>query len=69
MCVCGSWLLYPPYRDILSPASNVVSFAGDWDILSSQESEEFHDAWRVFGAASKLPPEQWPEDTLHAAGL
>ena len=41
----------------------MVSFAGDWDILSSQESEEFHDAWRVFGAASKLPPEQWPEDT------
>ena len=63
MCVCGSWLLYPPYRGILSPTSNVVSFAGDWDILSSQESEEFHDAWRVFGAASKLPPEQWPEDT------
>lgn len=63
VCVCGSWLLYPPYRGILSPTSNVVSFAGDWDILSSQESEEFHDAWRVFGAASKLPPEQWPEDT------
>ena len=63
VCVCGSWLLYPPYRGILSPTSNVVSFAGDWDILSSQESEEFHDAWRVFGAASKLSPEQWPEDT------
>ena len=60
VCVCGSWLLYPPYRGILSPTSNVVSFAGDWDILSSQESEEFHDAGGCSARPASCPRSSGP---------
>lgn len=63
VCVCGSWLLYPPYKEILSPTSNVVNFIGDWDVVAWKDSDSFEDAWRVFNADSKKPPEQWPEDT------
>ena len=63
MCVCGSWLLYPPYRGILSPASNVVSFAGDWDILSSQESAGIPRRLAGVRRGASCAPEQWPEDT------
>lgn len=63
VCQCGSWLLYPPYREILSPASNIVSFQGDFDIAFSQEEEKFHDAWRVFGADYEKPAAELPEKT------
>ena len=63
MCQCESWLLYPRNREILSPASNIIGFLGDWDIVQSGETPEFHDAWRVFGADYKKPLDQLPERT------
>lgn len=63
VCVCGSWLLYPPYREILSPQSNIVSFQGDFDLACAEEEAIFHDAWRVFGAAYQAPPQLLPERT------
>lgn len=63
VCVCNSWLLYPPYKEILSPTSNVVSFSEDWDVISGTDTETFDDAWRVFLADSEKAPEQWSEDT------
>lgn len=63
VCQCESWLLYPRNREILSPASNIIGFLGDWDIVQSGETPEFHDAWRVFGADYKKPLDQLPERT------
>lgn len=63
VCQCGSWLLYPPYREILSPTSNIVSFQEDFDIAFSEEEEKFHDNWRVFGADFEKPVAELPEKT------
>ena len=63
ICVCHSWLLYQPYADILSPASNIVGFQGDFDILYSEDTEEFGDCWRLYGADYQKPVEQYPENT------
>ena len=60
---CSSWLLYPAHEQMLPPTSNIVGFIHDFDMLSSSTSDTFGNAWRVFGPASKLPLEQWPEDT------
>ena len=63
MCVCHSWLLYPPYGEILSPTSNIVSFQRDFDITGQEASEEFDDSWRLFGGDYKKPLEDLPERT------
>lgn len=63
VCVCYSWLLYPEYRKILSPTSNIVSFAGDFEILGQIDEKEFGDAWRVFGADYQNPLGELPEKT------
>ena len=63
VCVCDSWLLYPRNREILSPTSNIVSFSSDFDVIRWKESEEFHDAWRVFGGEYQNPPADLPENT------
>lgn len=62
-CLCHSWLLDPAIPHILPESSNIVSFQKDFHIISTEESAEFHDCWRVFGAASQRPLEQLPEDT------
>ena len=62
VCVCHSWLLYPAYKNILKPGSNIASFMEDFHIIEA-ESGEFGDAWRVFGPQHTLPAAELPEDT------
>lgn len=61
-CMCHSWLLYPEYKKILKPGSNIASFMEDFDIIET-ETGEFGDAWRVFGPQHTLPAAELPEDT------
>lgn len=63
VCVCHSWLLYQPYADILSPTSNIVDFQKDFDILYSEDTEEFGDCWRLYGADYQKPVAEYPENT------
>ena len=63
ICICHSWLLFPEYKSILSPKSNIVSFMGDFDVFASHEQENFEDGWRVFADKSQLPPKKLPENT------
>ncbi len=60
---CGSWLIYPPYKDFLPENSNILKFIGDFEIVEAHESEKFGDAWRVFGKYGYKSPKHWPEDT------
>lgn len=62
-CVCHSWLLYPDYAPLLVPGSNILSFQQDFEIIGKDVYEEFGDDWRLFGADSKKPLADWPEDT------
>ena len=59
---CHSWLLYGDNRKIFPAHLNMVDFMNDWDLIKSEDSDEFHDAWRIFsrdfdGDVSKLPQE------------
>jgi len=60
--VCDSWLLYPPHREFLQNPG-ILGFMDDFEIMLSAEQAGFPDAWRVFGSAHTLPPEEWPRDT------
>ena len=61
--VCHSWLLFTPYKQILSPTSNIVDFMGDFDIIKIEETQRFGDAWRIFGADAEKEPQNLPEKT------
>lgn len=63
LLVCNSWLLYPGHAEFLPSNSNILDFMKDFDIIDSDESDDFKDSWRVFGKACSLPPQQWPRDT------
>lgn len=61
--VCSSWLLYKGLRDILPPGSNILDFMKDFDVVSSADTDQFDDGWRIFGKYCGLPPERLPADT------
>lgn len=63
VCICHSWLLYPEYKGILSPNSNIVSFMGDFDVFASHDQEKFKDGWRVFADQSEKAAKDLPENT------
>lgn len=59
---CSSWLLYPPYIDVFGENSNTAAFIGNFKIISTTETDDFGDAWRIFskdfdGNADNLPAE------------
>lgn len=60
---CGSWLLYPRHREFLPERLNIRRFMDDFEIISSDEKDDFHDGWRIFGFESDLPFDQLPRDT------
>lgn len=65
VCDCGSWLLYPPYKNAFHKNSNVVDFMKDFDICHVHDDKpgDFGDAWRLFGDSYQKPLEEWYEDT------
>ena len=60
---CNSWLLYPRHREFLPEEMNIRSFIEDFELIAWKESEKFDNAWRVFGKAAELPPQELPRDT------
>lgn len=60
---CNSWLLYPKHTEFLPHNSNILGFMSDFDIVQSNESDTFSNAWRVFGKYYTNPPEQLPVKT------
>ncbi len=62
VCMCHSWLLYPEYKNILKPGSNIADFQSDFDIIRV-DTEDFSDAWRVFGPDHAKPAQELPERT------
>lgn len=60
---CHSWLLFPKHLEFLPPHLNIRKFIGDFELISSEETEEFGDIWRVFGRYADLPYDKLPRDT------
>lgn len=69
VCLCSSWLLYPPYGQALAEGSNVRDFARDFTLLRQAPSPDFADGWRVFGRDWQHPVEELPENTAMQRGL
>jgi hypothetical protein len=46
--MCESWFLDPRYREVLSPESNLLKFAGELNLYPTREERE-EGFWRVFG--------------------
>ena len=63
VCSCGSWLLYPGYKNAFPEGSNVLDFMEDWDIVRVRDDEHFGDAWRLFGKNHDKPTAELPEDS------
>jgi len=63
ICICHSWLLHSSTKEILPAQSNTVSFVNDFEILSEEDFNEFHDLWRVFGDQKGRPFSELPENT------
>lgn len=66
--VCHSWLLYPPYRQLLAPTSNILDFANDFYIYAVDEVP-FANGWRIFGGDFQRPLEALPEETSLQRGF
>lgn len=49
VCFCHSWLLFEGNRQIFPATMNLVDFMNDWDIIQSEEIDDYYDAWRLFG--------------------
>ncbi len=60
---CGSWLLYKEHYSFLPKHLNILRFMDDFEILESSDSDDFGDAWRVFGRYADEKPEDLPTDT------
>lgn len=60
---CGSWLLFPKQREFLPKNSNILKFMDNFEIVESNESNSFDDAWRIYGRYAALPCEKLPRDT------
>lgn len=60
---CGSWLLYPKHEEFLPKNLNILLFMRDFEIVRFSESDDFGNAWRVFGKHADLPPKELPRDT------
>ncbi len=61
--VCHSWLLFPRNREVLSPDSNLYSFISDYDILKTEEYDDYSEAWRLFDVNYEGDVEKLPQDT------
>ncbi len=61
--LCDSWLLFPDYMAVFGKDSNIYKFAADFNIYSIRQTDEFCDAWRVFGMPYKGDTHKLPQDT------
>lgn len=59
---CGSWLLFPAYKKLFKPGSNLLAFSDRFQLISVTDQAEFQDAWRVFGK-TYASVDALPEDT------
>ena len=61
--VCHSWLLFPKNKEILSPQSNLYAFISDFDIIESEEYDNYGEIWRLFDVFYDGNPDHLPQDS------
>lgn len=58
---CNSWLLYPDHYDIFG--DNTRKFIDSYALISTKQSEQFNNAWRIFYRSDIENLDQFPTDT------
>ena len=61
--VCDSWLLFQEHHNMLPESSNIRSFINDFTILNQSESEQFGNAWRIYGKNDMESLQELPENS------
>ena len=61
--VCRSWLLFPKLRQVLSPQSNLLAFAKDYDVFDYGEYADYEETWRIFDKRFTPELETLPQKT------
>ena len=61
--VCGSWLLFPRHRELLSAESNILAFMNDFDVIDSGLYENYHEIWRLFDRNYTPELDKLPQDS------
>lgn len=60
LCICNSWLLYPPYDAIFAPTSNIADFRREFSLFRTEEINRCT-LWNVIGPTYNQDPSVWPE--------
>ena len=61
--ICGSWLLFPRHRELLSAESNILAFMNDFDVIDSGLYENYHEIWRLFDRNYTPELDKLPQDS------
>ena len=62
--ICGSWMLFPENKEMLSPTSNMYAFMELFEIVKRVEFDNYNDLWRLFDCdMTKVPLEELPQNT------
>ena len=61
--VCGSWLLFPRHRELLTSESNILTFMNDFDIIDSGFYDNYHEIWRLFDCNYNPDLDKLPQDS------
>ncbi len=69
ICICHSWLLFEGNREIFPARLNMIDFMNDWDIIHSEETEEFGDCWRLFGKQYDGNADNLPQETTQQKAM
>ena len=69
ICICHSWLLFEGNREIFPARLNMVDFMNDWDIIHSEEADEYGDCWRLFGKEYDGNADNLPQNTTQQKAM
>lgn len=61
--VCHSWMLFPKLEEVLSPQSNLLAFAKDYDVFDYGEYADYEETWRIFDKRFTPELETLPQKT------
>lgn len=61
--VCHTWLLFPENREFLSPASNLISFMNEFEVIDVEYYEDYSQTWRIFDTLDYSDIDKLPQKT------
>lgn len=61
--ICGSWLLFPRHKEVLSVQSNIYAFISDFELYKEGYYDDYSQVWRLFDKMYTGAVEELPQDT------